>query len=350
MHNQDCLPICDIVKRPSTLWDLRLRRRNNGMLLAIALWILMLCAAWSQVPDKQNLKSETANTDQAEVAEEPLMPDQNTDAQDLGEGLPFEPLPDDELFEDLSLDDIPSGEPEPETVSPEEAALEPSETEEEVAEEGTEQGLLVPELAPAPIPEFIDVFPQLDIRLPKAHQPVNSQTSLSPLSEANCWMSADAKVAVFFAPIWLRRVKTKNCGPAAAGYMQLTWIEDAFKNLKGDLAIRPIHHQREDRIEAHIFIAFLAASAGHPARRLARSCSMTHGAFGARNVRRRVDGRCAPAHDRRTHRDHGALHPAGERTQAAAQALENRTSRPATPPESPRTGKLVESRAVVQTI
>jgi hypothetical protein len=35
-------------------------------------------------------------------------------------------------------------------------------------------------------------------------------------------------------------------------------IEEAFKNLKGDLAIRPIYHQHEPRIEAHIFIAFLA--------------------------------------------------------------------------------------------
>ena len=35
-------------------------------------------------------------------------------------------------------------------------------------------------------------------------------------------------------------------------------MEEAFRNLKGDLAIRPIHHQREERIEAHIFIAFLA--------------------------------------------------------------------------------------------
>ena len=35
-------------------------------------------------------------------------------------------------------------------------------------------------------------------------------------------------------------------------------MEEAFKNLKGDLAIRPIFHQREHRIEAHIFIAFLA--------------------------------------------------------------------------------------------
>ena len=41
-------------------------------------------------------------------------------------------------------------------------------------------------------------------------------------------------------------------------YLQLTEIEQAFKELKGDLSIRPIHHQREDRIEAHIFISFLA--------------------------------------------------------------------------------------------
>ena len=32
----------------------------------------------------------------------------------------------------------------------------------------------------------------------------------------------------------------------------------AFKNLKGDLAIRPIFHQLEARIDAHVFIAFLA--------------------------------------------------------------------------------------------
>lgn len=41
-------------------------------------------------------------------------------------------------------------------------------------------------------------------------------------------------------------------------YLQLTQVEEAFRNLKGDLAIRPIHHQVEKRIEAHIFISFLA--------------------------------------------------------------------------------------------
>ena len=41
-------------------------------------------------------------------------------------------------------------------------------------------------------------------------------------------------------------------------YLQLVEVEAAFKTLKGDLAIRPVFHQDERRIEAHIFIAFLA--------------------------------------------------------------------------------------------
>ena len=41
-------------------------------------------------------------------------------------------------------------------------------------------------------------------------------------------------------------------------YIQLVAVEEAFKNLKGDLAIRPIFHKEERRIEAHIFVAFLA--------------------------------------------------------------------------------------------
>lgn len=41
-------------------------------------------------------------------------------------------------------------------------------------------------------------------------------------------------------------------------YIQLTEVEQAFKELKHDLAVRPIYHQHEDRIEAHIFVAFLA--------------------------------------------------------------------------------------------
>lgn len=41
-------------------------------------------------------------------------------------------------------------------------------------------------------------------------------------------------------------------------YVQLTQIEAVFRSLKSELDIRPIYHQKEDRIDAHIFIAFLA--------------------------------------------------------------------------------------------
>jgi hypothetical protein len=41
-------------------------------------------------------------------------------------------------------------------------------------------------------------------------------------------------------------------------YMLLVEIEEAFKTLKMDLSVRPIYHQKDRRIEAHIFVAFLA--------------------------------------------------------------------------------------------
>ena len=41
-------------------------------------------------------------------------------------------------------------------------------------------------------------------------------------------------------------------------YLQLVAVEQAFKHLKGDLGLRPIYHKKEERIEAHIFVAFLA--------------------------------------------------------------------------------------------
>ena len=40
-------------------------------------------------------------------------------------------------------------------------------------------------------------------------------------------------------------------------YMQLVWVESAFKSMKSDLAIRPIFHQVGPRVEAHLFVAFM---------------------------------------------------------------------------------------------
>ena len=57
-------------------------------------------------------------------------------------------------------------------------------------------------------------------------------------------------------------LRTNLCGREPAElwefYIQLVEIEAAFKNLKNDLALRPIFHQLEHRIEAHIFVAFIA--------------------------------------------------------------------------------------------
>jgi hypothetical protein len=41
-------------------------------------------------------------------------------------------------------------------------------------------------------------------------------------------------------------------------YVQLTQIEAVFRSLKSELGIRPVYHQLEHRIDAHILIAFLA--------------------------------------------------------------------------------------------
>jgi transposase len=41
-------------------------------------------------------------------------------------------------------------------------------------------------------------------------------------------------------------------------YIQLTQIEAAFRSLKNDLGLRPIYHRLDRRVEAHIFVAFLA--------------------------------------------------------------------------------------------
>jgi transposase len=41
-------------------------------------------------------------------------------------------------------------------------------------------------------------------------------------------------------------------------YMQLVFVEEAFRTLKGDLGLRPIYHHKAERIQAHLFVAFLA--------------------------------------------------------------------------------------------
>ena len=59
---------------------------------------------------------------------------------------------------------------------------------------------------------------------------------------------------------YLLRTNLRGRDPAELWrfYIQLVEVEAAFKTLKDDLNLRPIYHQLEQRIEAHIFVAFLA--------------------------------------------------------------------------------------------
>jgi transposase len=41
-------------------------------------------------------------------------------------------------------------------------------------------------------------------------------------------------------------------------YMLQCHVEQAFKELKSDLGIRPVYHHKEERVDAHIFVAFLS--------------------------------------------------------------------------------------------
>jgi transposase len=59
---------------------------------------------------------------------------------------------------------------------------------------------------------------------------------------------------------YLLRTNLTSTDPAQLWqfYLQLVEVEAAFRDIKSDLSIRPIFHQREERIEAHIFVSFLA--------------------------------------------------------------------------------------------
>ena len=49
-------------------------------------------------------------------------------------------------------------------------------------------------------------------------------------------------------------------------YTLLTDLEAAFRSLKSELGMRPVYHQKTDRVEGHIFITLLAYNLTHQIR------------------------------------------------------------------------------------
>lgn len=94
----------------------------------------------------------------------------------------------------------------------------------------------------------------VEIHVPSPHEEVNPQTFTFSLRKQKL------RAAMRHEGQYLLRSNLSGQDPAVLWqqYVRLTEIEAAFRNLKGDLGLRPIFHHTDPRIEAHIFVAFLA--------------------------------------------------------------------------------------------
>jgi Transposase DDE domain len=107
----------------------------------------------------------------------------------------------------------------------------------------------------------------VDIRVPKDHEEVSETTFSFQLNRKKLREARRREGR------YLLRSNLAATDSAALWelYLQLIRVEQAFKDLKGDLHIRPIWHQCDKRIEAHIFISFMAYCLHVTLRNLARN-------------------------------------------------------------------------------
>jgi hypothetical protein len=86
----------------------------------------------------------------------------------------------------------------------------------------------------------------LTVKTPAKGEPVTPQTPSAFRSiPKSCARRGGAKAAISYAPT------TPPTIPRISGASICTWSQ-VFKELKSDLAMRPLHHQLENRIEARI--------------------------------------------------------------------------------------------------
>ena len=98
------------------------------------------------------------------------------------------------------------------------------------------------------------VYRIIDIQLPETDQPVTPETFGVRLN----WLRLREARRREGSYLLRSNLTASDAAQLWTFYLQLTEVEQAFKELKGDLAIRPIYHQTDARIEAHIFVAFIA--------------------------------------------------------------------------------------------
>jgi transposase len=99
------------------------------------------------------------------------------------------------------------------------------------------------------------------IAKPEPGEPVNRQSFTAKLDKA-AWKKAMERDGCYVLRAhvpwkqWPAGME-KQASVLWEWYMQLVRVEESFKTLKGDLSLRPIHHQIEKRVEAHVLVAFL---------------------------------------------------------------------------------------------
>jgi len=98
------------------------------------------------------------------------------------------------------------------------------------------------------------VYRIIDIQLPGKEQPVSAETFGFRLN----WQRMREARRREGSYLLRSNLTGKDAAQLWTLYLQLVEVEQAFKELKDDLAIRPIYHQTDERIEAHIFVAFIA--------------------------------------------------------------------------------------------
>ena len=98
------------------------------------------------------------------------------------------------------------------------------------------------------------VYLLVDIKLPKPKQPVNSETFTFSLRKDKLRTVCRREGCYLLRSNCIKKDPVKLW----EYYIQLTEIEQAFKELKHDLSVRPIYHQNDMRIDAHIFVSFIA--------------------------------------------------------------------------------------------
>lgn len=94
----------------------------------------------------------------------------------------------------------------------------------------------------------------VDVKFPEPKEPVNSETFTFRLRK-NKLRTVRRREGCYLLRSNLVHQDPKRLWEY---YIQLTEVEQAFKDLKQDLAVRPVYHQTDDRIDAHIFVSFIS--------------------------------------------------------------------------------------------